>query len=162
MDCFLKSFTLLLIVAIIIIMYNNQINVLFGGGDINAKCMVCTEVHYNGYLTNWTVSHFVLFAIVGYMCPKNIYLFILLGILWEFFELYLEYTSHCNHNGMICRMIACKEPLSNDHFWKHYLGFENKHLSLFWCSGGLVGGIMDIIADIMGVYVGKYLSSVLS
>ena len=77
MDCFLKSFTLLLIVAIIIIMYNNQINVLFGGGDINAKCMVCTEVHYNGYLTNWTVSHFVLFAIVGYMCPKNIYLFIL-------------------------------------------------------------------------------------
>jgi hypothetical protein len=59
-------------------------------------------------------------------------------------------------------MIACKEPLSNDHFWKHYLGFENKHLSLFWCSGGLVGGIMDIIADIMGVYVGKYLASVLS
>jgi len=141
-------------------MYNKQINDLFGGGDIKAKCMVCTEVHYNGYLTNWTLSHFVLFAIVGYMCPKKIYHFILLGILWEICELYLEYTSQCNHNEMICGMIQCKEYISKENFWKHYLGFENTKLNLFWCSGGLVGAIMDILADVLGVYVGKYLASI--
>ena len=40
-----------------------------------------------GYeLTYWQVTHFVLYMIIGIFCPNRLYLFMLIGILWELIE----------------------------------------------------------------------------
>ena len=148
----------LCIVALIVIFYEGPINKLFGGGDVNANCFICTKVNYNGYFTNWTLSHFVVFVIAAYFCPRNIYILIVLGIAWEIVELYLEYTSKFNHGSVLCKaVINCDTTdISKTHFWHHYFGIRNNKLSLFWCSGGFVGSLLDIVANILGVFTGRY------
>ena len=36
--------------------------------------------------TYWQVSHFVLYMIIGFLCPRRAYLFMLMGFLWELIE----------------------------------------------------------------------------
>jgi len=139
-------------------LFAKDIDVLFGSDN---NCLICTKINYNGYLTNWTISHFIVFAISAYLCPKSIYTLIALGVLWEIIELFFEYTSRTNNNGFLCKNIMpyCDDKITTKkEFWNHYLGYENKNLLLFWCSGGLNGSIMDILADILGIYVGRYLA----
>ena len=143
-------------IAIIVINYMDIIDYYFG----NIDCLICRKVHFTGYLTNWTLSHFILFLIAGFICPESLYITILAGISWEFVELFLEYISKTNHDHILCNMniIKCDTKIPKDEFWLHYLGIEEySDTKMIWCSGGIIGSIMDIIADIIGVFTGIYI-----
>ncbi len=154
----LEVIFLLTLVSIILVIFIKPINYLFGGYD---DCFICRPLHFNGYLSNWTLSHFMVFVIVGFLVPKQIKLIILLGILWEIIELYMEYISKTNHQHPIVKLLRlnCDTKLTPDQFWNHYFGVREYHpkKTLFWCSGGFLGSILDIIADIAGAYTGIYL-----
>jgi hypothetical protein len=144
----------LFILPIVIIKYFLIIDKIFGGLD----CLICTKVHFNGYITNWSISHFIAFLIAGYISPKSLYYIILLGISWELVELFLEYNSKLNHDHFICKqhIIECKTKLTSREFWSHYLGI-NESTNLWWCSGGLFGSLMDITLNTLGVFTGVYI-----
>jgi len=153
-------FIFLSIVGVIILFFEPTINLWFGGSLEKAKCFVCKKVNYNGYLTNWTISHFVVFLIVGYLCPSHIYFFIGIGILWELIEFYLEYTSKFNKHSFLCNgVVQCSEKkISKTQFWHHFLGIKNNNINIYWNSGGLVGSLLDIVADVLGLLTGSYLN----
>jgi hypothetical protein len=156
--CIIKPVVFLVLVALSIIFFAKNLDSLFGGHD---NCFVCTKLNYNGYLTNWSISHFVVFAISGYLCPNNIYALMIIGIIWEILELILEYNSKINNQGFLCKNIMphCDtKNISKKEFWDHYLGYNNNKLVLFWCSGGLNGTLSDIVFDVLGIYLGRYLA----
>lgn len=160
MPCVYKPFLFLVMVSIIILFFSENINILFGG---DKNCFICRKVNYNGYLTNWTISHIGAFTIAGYICPNNKFILITLGILWEILEVFLEYHSTVKNTTIkLCKIMPkCKnKKISSKHFWEHYFGINNNKIKLYWCSGGVIGGIMDIIADILGVYLGSYLATI--
>ena len=147
----------LLILTIIVIIFLNEIDEYIGGFN---NCLICTKVHFNGYITNWTITHFIAFLVAGFISPRNLYLIIFAGVSWEIVELYLEYTSKQNHDNILCKtsIIKCKEKMEYHNFWNHYLGIkEHEKTQLIWCSGGLLGSIMDIIVNTIGVYTGVYI-----
>jgi len=159
MNDYMKVIVFLGLVCIILITFIKQINQLFGGYD---NCSICTPLHFNGYLSNWTLSHYLVFLVVGYLAPKRIALIVFMGIAWEVMELYMEYISKTNHNHILVKLLHldCDTKLEPKQFWNHYFGVRKYHpkKTLFWCSGGFIGSILDIIADIAGAYTGIYLT----
>jgi hypothetical protein len=155
----IKVIIFLGIVTVILIAFIKPINNLLGGYD---NCAICTPLHFNGYLSNWTLSHYLVFLIVGYLAPKRIALIVILGILWEIMELYMEYISKTQHDHPLVKLLHldCNTKLSEDQFWNHYFGVRQYHpkKTLFWCSGGFIGSVLDIVADISGAYTGIYLA----
>jgi len=151
----------LFIVGYVTLNYTSTVNNIFGGGDKNSDCFFCKKITYNGYFTNWTISHFIAFLIAGIICPDYPILIISLGVLWELIELYLEYINKTDPNHFLCKMLnnmRCDTKIERSDFWDHYLGLNEQNYSFFWCSGGLIGGILDITADILGVYTGIYIA----
>ena len=144
------------IIALFVILYIDVIDNIFGGFD---NCFICTKVHFNGYLTNWSISHFIVFLIAGYICPESVYYIILFGISWEVIELFFEYISKTNHQHFLCKkkIIECTKQLSTREFWNHYLGIKESNSILMWSSGGLLGALLDIFVDTLGVYTGIYI-----
>lgn len=143
--------------SIVVIIFLNEIDMYIGGFD---DCLICTKLHFNGYITNWSITHFLAFLVAGFISPKNLYFIIFAGVSWEIVELYLEYTSKLNHDNILCKrnIIKCKEKMDSDEFWNHYLGIkEHKNTRYIWCSGGFIGSIMDIIVNTVGIYTGVYL-----
>jgi hypothetical protein len=151
-------FIYLFFMTIIVIKYIDVIDFYFGGLD---DCLICTKVHFNGYLTNWSISHYITFLIAGYISPESVYIIILAGVLWEIVELILEYTSKTNHDSFLCstRILKyCKIKMTNEEFWHHYFGIkEHKDTKFIWSSGGFLGALLDIIINTLGVYSGIYI-----
>uniref|UniRef100_A0A6C0B7J2 Uncharacterized protein n=1 Tax=viral metagenome TaxID=1070528 RepID=A0A6C0B7J2_9ZZZZ len=155
----IKVILFLGLVSIILVTFIKQINKLFGGYD---NCAICTPLHFNGYLSNWTLSHYLVFLIVGYLAPNRFTFIVIMGIAWEVMELYMEYISKTNHTHPLVKLLRleCDTKLHEDQFWKHYFGIRKYHpkKTLFWCSGGFIGSVLDIVADIAGAYTGIYLT----
>jgi hypothetical protein len=155
----LKVILFLTLISTVLVIFIKPINHILGGYD---NCAICTPIHFNGYLSNWTLSHFVVFAFIGYLAPKRIKLIVCMGIIWELMELYMEYISKTNHNHVLVKLLhlQCDTKLREDQFWNHYFGVRKYHptKTLFWCSGGFIGSVLDIIVDIAGVYTGIFLN----
>jgi hypothetical protein len=147
----------LLILAVFVIIFLTEIDQYIGGFD---NCLICTKVHFNGYITNWSITHFIAFLVAGFISPRNLYFIIFAGICWEITELYLEYTSKLNHDNILCKknIIKCDKEMNSHEFWNHYLGItEHENTQYTWSSGGFLGAIMDIIVNTFGAYTGVYL-----
>ena len=163
LPCIIKPILFLFFIFLLIMLFGMKINVLFGG---HTNCFICTKINYNGFLTNWTVSHFIVFAIAGYLCPTYSYTIFAIGILWELLELFLEYNSRTNNKGFICKNLIpshshCDtKTTSKKDFWEHYIGYDDKKMRLYWTSGGVNGALLDILFDGVGIYVGRYLATV--
>jgi hypothetical protein len=150
-----------LLLSAIVIIFLNEIDQVIGGFD---NCKICIKLHFNGYLTNWSIIHFFVFSIAGFISPENVYFIIIAGTCWEIAELYFEYTSKTNHNHILCRkkVLNCKQNMDKTDFWNHYLGIkEYPSAKYIFCSGGLLGSVMDIIVNIIGVYSGIYIRHLL-
>jgi hypothetical protein len=149
-------FLYLFILALFVIKYGVVIDNMFGGLD---DCFICTKVHFNGYLTNWSVSHFIAFLIAGYISPKSVYYIIFAGISWELIELFFEYNSKTNLEHFLCKknIIECPKQISTREFWNHYLGIKESDSTFMWGSGGLLGALLDIVVNTLGVYTGIYI-----
>lgn len=148
------------VLVAVVITFMDKIHVMIGGFT---KCYICTKVHFNGYITNWSITHFIAFLVAGLISPKSVYYIIVAGIVWEVFELYLEYTSKRNHSSILCKnnIIDCTKQMSDTEFWNHYLGIKEHEYTQIWCSGGLLGSVFDIIINTLGVYSGIYLRTLL-
>lgn len=147
----------LLTLSVVVIIFLNKIDNYIGGFD---DCLICSKLHFNGYITNWSITHFIAFLVAGFISPRNLYFTIFAGVSWELVELYLEYTSKRNHDSILCKrnIIECKEEMDSHDFWNHYLGIkEHNHTQYVWCSGGLLGSVIDIIVNTTGIYTGVYL-----
>ena len=155
-DSSIILFLYLFILGLIVTIFLPEIDNIFGGVD---NCLVCTKIHFNGYFTNWGISHFFAFMVAGYISPKNVYYIISTGILWEIIELYYEYTSKLNHEHYLCKknILQCTTKISEDEFWQHYLGIKDCNVKLEWPNGGLLGSTSDIIVNTIGVYIGIYI-----
>lgn len=151
----------LLSLTIVVIIFLNEIDHYIGGFD---NCAICTKIHFNGYITNWSITHFIAFLVAGFISPRNLYFIIFAGVSWEIVELYLEYNSKLNHENILCKknIIKCEKEMNSHDFWNHYLGIkEHKNTQYIWCSGGLLGSVMDIIVNTIGTYTGVYLHKLL-
>lgn len=41
---------------------------------------------FNNKMSGWLISHFILYLIIGFMCPNQFLLFLILGTIWETLE----------------------------------------------------------------------------
>ena len=88
-------------------------------------------------LDGWSVSHFLLFMIMGYFFPQTLLLSMLLGASWELFETYVgKYKP-----AMIQGMGFCGSPTS--------------HKGKVWWYGKW----SDLIMNFLGFIVGRYLTT---
>jgi hypothetical protein len=160
MSCLLKILCISIIIVIILIFFGTNIDTVIGGStntEYNkANCLICNQVGINGQLSNWNVLHMLLFIIFGILCPNNYIYIIFIGIIWEFIELFFEYLNKVNHNSFYCKYMpnSCAEKISSDEFWNHYFGIKKYKNSLYWCSSGFIGQIIDIIFNTIGIYIG--------
>ena len=37
-------------------------------------------------LTGWSISHYVTYFFIGYLCPENFQTYMMIGLMWEIFE----------------------------------------------------------------------------
>ena len=85
----------------------------------------------------WTISHLILNAIVGYIFPNEIYISIILGIIWEIYE----YIYSLNFPILI-------------NLYKHICKNSPEKIILY--------NPYDFIINIIGILIGKYLSFISS
>ena len=143
--------------AVLVLFDNKDIGLAFGGGDKTAECMLCTKVTFNGFFTNWTISHLLFFFIAALVAPSYPYVLIALGVFWEAVELFLEYNCQTNAATPLRHIVSkCHKQMNPTEFWRHYFGKKDSKKSIYWCSGGFVGSLMDILADTLGVVLGMW------
>jgi hypothetical protein len=147
--CKKKMIVILLIVIIIIITSNKLIDKIFKMGD--DTCSYCISVGNNGQITGWTISHFVLFLILGIICPNNFTFILIAGISWEILECIMEYYNKV--------LINSDKKITSDEFWHYYYGKSHNPHGFYWSSCGGTGQVLDVIMDLLGYITGSYIAS---
>jgi len=103
--------------------------------DILTKSYNYTNYSFlNEYLDGWGISHFILYAVMVYIFPKNWLFILMIGIIWEFIEVLLSYYSILN-----CYLLNYG---------------RNKYTK--WWYGRYQDIIMNIFGIIFGLYLKKY------
>jgi len=117
--------------------------------------MLPTNKHTANELSNWTIGHFVLFGVLGYLnpCKTTVHYAVVLGICWEFTELYLTVK-------------AQPENVTVQKFLKRYFLRDPRKRNdddpqMMWCGGGFYGQIADIATNILGLFAGVYVFHIL-
>ena len=125
----------MLLIAITIILYskyrcNNEkfVDPLTTGNKI---CSICD---------GWSILHFTLFMICGYLFPKEFIFTTLCGILWELLEYLVSNTEYSIFD--VLRGISQCKLTDNDTIGEHW--FYSKYT--------------DIILNILGFIVGSFIS----
>lgn len=119
--------TILVISGILIYYYGKVVQLYFNGEDIlKVQLLPYTDIDI------WSISHFILFVILGYNFPSYIPLFIVFGAAWEGIE----------------------ELTGNPKVRKIFLGETiDPKGDVFWYSK-----ISDILVDVVGLIVGYVMS----
>ena len=90
-------------------------------------------------IDTWSASHFLLFMYFGIIFPNRLFLFFLLGTLWELIEDYLAKRSNT-------QMADCR-----------------RYPKQFWCrgyeDGYWYGKMDDIFVNLFGYLLGTYISA---
>jgi hypothetical protein len=92
-----------------------------------------------GELDGWSMSHFVLFLIIGYMYPDEYLLAFVLGVMWELFEHYYG----INRPGWLGGYGDC-ERLASD-----------KETDGNWWYGKWTDILMNLFGLLAGVYMAR-------
>ena len=159
--CKKKIIVILLVVVIIICTSNKLIDNIFRMG--NDTCSYCISVGNNGQITGWTISHFVLFFILGIICPNNFTFILIAGISWEILELIIEYHNKVLNNSLsklITKLTTISDKkITSDEFWHYYYGKSHNSSGFYWSSSGGTGQVLDVIMDLLGYITGSYIAS---
>ena len=145
------------ICAIIIFIYIKELDDILGGENDEFGRKIRYIYFKGGQFSYWTITHFLFFMLLGFICPNSLLLIILLGIIWELIELYFEYDRQTIQTPFLCKYINnCKvnDTISKSEFWKIYIGESSNKNRLFYCSAGYVGQLLDIIFNITGYLFG--------
>ena len=125
-----KKFIIPIIIAIVFIIFGHYYPQNIQKPMINNKVVIDIDI--------WSLTHFILFMYFGIIFPNKLFLFFMIGILWELFEDYLSKKS-------TTQMADCK-------------GNPRQ----FWCKGyedGYWYGKMDdIFVNTFGYLLGTYIS----
>ena len=157
-----KNFVLFICLfsSLVLFIFVNDFDKLFGG-EYDKYGRSKRSIYFKGgQLSFWNLSHFLFFMFIGLNCPNSLLLIILLGVIWEGVELYLEYDRQTNQNAFLCKFINdCKNKkiVSRSKFWKMYTGNLDEFEKLFYCSSGYIGQLLDIFFNISGYLVGAYI-----
>ena len=106
-------------------------------------------------IDGWIISHFVTFAIAGLLFPDTFYITIILGIAWEFFEMYLGITKPKLLKGITdC---AGQSEFKKNSSKKSGVDLKSSsgHNSGYWWYGQKE----DVLADLLGFLFGKFFLS---
>jgi len=143
--------------AIIIFIYIKELDDILGGENDEYGRKIRYIYFKGGQFSYWTITHFLFFMLLGFICPNSLLLIIILGILWELIELFFEYDRQTTQSSFLCKYINnCdkKYLISKSTFWKTYIGELSNKNRLFYCSAGYVGQILDIVFNIVGYLFG--------
>jgi hypothetical protein len=143
--------------AIIIFIYIKELDDILGGENDEYGRKIRYIYFKGGQFSYWTITHFLFFMLLGFICPNSLLLIIIVGILWELIELYIEYDRQTTQSAFLCKYINnCdkKYLISKSKFWKTYTGELGNKNRLFYCSAGYVGQILDIVFNIVGYLFG--------
>jgi len=88
-----------------------------------SKSTMDKKIGNSTHLTRWSISHFMLYFIIGNLCPHHLKEFMIIGLLWEIIE------------RIISTMIESPNVWTNKG-WKgqlydlymNYLGYESSNL----------------------------------
>lgn len=156
--------TLCIICAIVVLLYSDNIDLIIGA---NTRDTSKPQIKIGTAIIGmWTFTHFIFFFILGIICPNNILLIILLGVLWELLEFYLEYDNQILGSEALCKYVnrcGMSKKINSKRFFRLYSGLSNdKYRSLYYCSGGLMGQLSDIISNIIGYLLGSLLHRIMT
>jgi hypothetical protein len=143
--------------AIIIFIYIKELDDILGGENDEYGRKIRYIYFKGGQFSYWTITHFLFFMLLGFICPNSLLLIIIVGILWELIELYFEYDRQTIQSSFLCKYINnCdkKDLIYKSTFWKTYIGELSNKNRLFYCSAGYVGQILDIVFNIVGYLFG--------
>ena len=153
---------------IIIFLYIHNIDLLFTGKPKKDGSRPRAFYFRGGCLSTWTISHFFFFFILGLICPNSLLLIIILGIIWECIEFFFELDSQTIHSKFLCSKInnCNKKKKKSSKFLKEYIGYlipkdKTRENYFYWCSGGILGQILDIISNIIGYLLGALLHRII-
>lgn len=89
-----STYYIVAIIVIVIILKYLYIRFTYGQDQVIVKDTMNVKVFDFPYLENccswWPISHFILFAVLGFFFPKCWLLLIGMGILWELFEMAMK------------------------------------------------------------------------
>jgi hypothetical protein len=133
------KYGLILLGIIILIIFIYWIFLELSYGNLHAQKDFLNQKVFEGpWLENccswWPISHFFLFAILGYLWPDCWLPFLVLGILWEFVE-----------SGMSIAVGTERQPIVTD------LG-KVEYSQNWWA-----GSSKDVVMDLFGLFAGKFL-----
>ena len=100
-------------------------------------------------IDGWIISHVVAFAIAGVLFPDTFYTTMILGILWELFEMYLGITKPDILDGVT----NCGTEKSEIKYKGVNLKSPSGQNEGYWWYGKKE----DVLADAIGFLVGKYI-----
>ena len=99
-------------------------------------------------IDGWIISHVIAFAIAGVLFPDTFYTTMILGILWELFEMYLGITKPDILDGVT----NCGTEKSEIKYKGVHLKSPSGQNEGYWWYGKKE----DILADAIGFLFGKY------
>ena len=99
-------------------------------------------------IDGWIISHVIAFAIAGVLFPDTFYTTMVLGILWELFEMYLGITKPDILDGVT----NCGTEKSEIKYKGVHLKSPSGQNEGYWWYGKKE----DILADAIGFLFGKY------
>tara|TARA_B100001093_G_C26520015_1_gene881329 strand:+ start:367 stop:807 length:441 start_codon:yes stop_codon:yes gene_type:complete len=109
------------------------------------------SIHGMVYVDGWLLSHFIVFALAGYFYPKQFYLAVILGILWEITEHLLGINTP--------RFLKCETQDKSKAKFQYI--HKNKDPSLAekndaWWYGRYEDVVVDIIGFMTGYFIKTY------
>lgn len=159
--CQIVSLIIFLITFYAILFHSDIINMAVGGRDDKTSKYNIGLYFNGGLICLWNLTHFLLFAFIGFICPNKFWFAAIIGIIWEFMEFYFEYDRNLIRSNLMCKYVNdCNVQPSvktSAEFFKVYLGKSKKYKTLYYCSQGIYGQLIDIMFNSAGYMLGSYI-----
>jgi len=85
--------TFLILLGVAIVIFLNTLNIF--GSFFNTFLNHTFKLNKNLEIRGWLISHFLLYLIIGLICPNQFILFFIIGFAWEIFEyIYFSMTGN--------------------------------------------------------------------
>jgi hypothetical protein len=137
--CCNKPIKILILISIIIGFYNIILRYLYKDKfiyhDILNKKIFNLDILEN-CCSGWTLSHFILFFILGLLFPDCIVVILIISVLWEFIEVFIGHYVNGNN-------------------WKRQITRNNGNIE--YSTNWWAGSYKDILVNILGFMTGYVL-----
>lgn len=143
-----KAITVYVVIFILIILYFGTLLSLYGYSDLAEKDILNKKITKKSFfgsngVSYWGFTHFIMYAILGYMLPNCFIPLTIVGILWELFETLM---------GRITMPEEIKKTRKN----RVTGDYSPEYLN--WWSGS----VKDVVLNSMGFLVGYIIHKIIN